>query len=70
MPILLMFPAIVLAATMTAMGQVALQTFPVPAPAPADPATTRRRASKVVKGGQQVVLDGAEGAHYRHRLEP
>lgn len=69
MPIL-MFPAISFAATITAMGQVALRTFPVPAPTPADPATTRRRAFKVIKGGQQVVLDGAEGAHYRHRREP
>jgi hypothetical protein len=70
MPMLLMFPVLMFAATMTAMGHVVQQTFPAPAPAPVDPATTRRRALKVIKGGQQVVLDGAEGAHYRHRQEP
>jgi len=63
MPILLKFPALMFAATMTAMGQVAMQTFPVPV----DPSRARR---KVIKGGQQVILDGAEGAHYRHRQEP
>ena len=66
MPILLMFPALMFAATMTAMGQLARKTFPVPV----DPAKARRRAFKVIKGGQQVILDGAEGAHYRHRQEP
>jgi hypothetical protein len=66
MPILLMFPALMFAATMAAMGQVAMPAFP----ARADPATARRRAFKLIKGGQQVVLDGADGAHYRHRQEP
>lgn len=68
MPMLLILPAMMFVATMTAMGQVAMQAFPIPAPA--DPATTRRRAFKVIKGGQQVVLNGAEGARYRHRQEP
>lgn len=51
---------------MTALGQVAMQSFPVIP----DPAAARRRAFKVIRGGQQVVLEGAEGARNRHPKEP
>ena len=68
MPLLLMFPAIVFFATMQAMRQATTQTVPI-APS-VDPAKARRREFRVIKGGQQVVLFGAEGARYRHRKEP
>lgn len=67
MPMLLFLPAIMFFATVTAMGQVAMQTFPV-APA-VDPAKARRRAFKVIKGGQQIVLVGTERARYRNRKD-
>jgi hypothetical protein len=68
MPLIFAFPAMMFFATLTVMGQAAIQLVPVTPSA--DPAKARRRAFKVIKGGQDVVLIGAERACYRHRQEP
>lgn len=65
---LLMFPALQFFANVMAMGEAASQAAPVASPV--DLAKARRREFKVIKGGQQIVLFGAEGARYRHRKEP
>jgi len=53
-------------AKVTAMRQAAMHPFPFEP----DKATARRRAFRVIKGGQQVVLEGVEGARYWHCQEP
>ena len=48
MPLLLIFPAMFFFASMTAMGQVAIQTLPTCG------AVARRRAFKVIEGGKSA----------------
>lgn len=48
MPPLLIFPVMIFRASLTAMGQLATQTFPV------GPVIARRRAFKVIQGGKSA----------------